>query len=505
MLKCLSMKFEVSANPLEKISSDGLVVFAFSGNDKTKFFPLKGFKKIDTLLEGQLGKVAELEGYSAKRGEILSVIPIQKSLFARVFIVGLGKKENFILDDLRRASGILASQVKKKLDSLSLEIPEELDNDFNKIANVIFEGFLLGSYEFNKYKKKTNNGHSFETVIISSPKDKAGILKSSADAQLYAEATILARDLVNEPGSIVTPTVLANVAKDIAKKDKNIKCTILEKQDAEKMGMGSFLAVARGSDTPPKFIHLEYNPVTPSKRKLALVGKGITFDSGGYDVKPGDSMVSMKGDMAGAAAVLGVFSVISKIKPNFSVMGIIAATPNLINGSAFLPDDIVKTMNGKTVEIITTDAEGRMALADQITYAIKKGATEIVDLATLTAAIMVALGPDIAGIFSNNRDLVEKVKAAAFDAGEKVWEMPLEKDYVKLSESPVADMANVANIRWGGPITSALFLEEFVEDKPWVHMDIGPAFIKNGFDIGAKGGTGYGVRTMLNLLKGEKK
>jgi len=261
--------------------------------------------------------------------------------------------------------------------------------------------------------------------------------------------------------------------------------------------------VARASDTPPKFIFLEYKPEnSKSKEKLALVGKGITFDSGGINVKPGDHMEDMKMDMSGAAVVLSVFSVISKINPSFSVIGLIAATPNLISSSSLVPGDVVKAMNGKTIEILNTDAEGRVTLADSLSFAVKEGATKIIDLATLTGAIMAALGTEITGLFSNNKDLAASIKKAAEEAGEKVWEMPLEKEYESMNKSEVADIANIPNTRYGGSITAALFLQEFVDSKPWAHLDIaGPAFSSKSSDIGSKGGTGHGVRTVLNLLK----
>lgn len=502
------MQFEITDKKIINISSDAAIVFAFSEKEKNKkYTPHNSFIDLDKELGGQIKKACDLEGFSAGRGEYISVISVDKIPASRVIVLGLGAKKEFVWDDLRRAIGSLAQKLKGKIDSVSLSIPSfEAESSPEIVARVISEGFILGSYEFNKYKK--SNGRELSSVIFSEvqSKDQKVIKKNIEIAENFSKATILARDLVNEPASTVNPTFLAELAKNIAKKDPNIECKIIERAEAEKMGMGAYLAVAKGSDTPPKFIHLEYKPQKKSREKLAIIGKGITFDTGGYSIKPADSMVSMKGDMAGAAAVLGIFAAISKVKPSYGVIGLIAATPNLISSSAFLPDDIVKSMSGKTIEIITTDAEGRLALADCITYAIKEGATEIIDLATLTGAVMVALGPDITGLFSNNRDLVEKIKAAAFTAGEKVWELPLEKEYRKLSKSPVADLPNVANTRYGGPITSALFLQEFVEKNiPWAHLDIaGPAFIKNGNDVSGKGGTGFGVRTMLNYLMEEK-
>jgi leucyl aminopeptidase len=234
---------------------------------------------------------------------------------------------------------------------------------------------------------------------------------------------------------------------------------------------------------------------------LAIVGKGITFDSGGINVKTGGHMQDMKMDMAGAAIVLSVFSVISKVKPEFPVIGVIAATPNMISGKSLVPGDVVKAMNGKTIEILDTDAEGRVTMADSLSFAVKEGATKILDFATLTGACMVALGNDITGLFSNNNELTAEIKKAAFDAGEKMWELPLEKEYKDMNKSEVADIANIPNSRYGGAITAALFLEEFIDNKHWAHMDIaGPAFAEKSTDLGPKGGTGHGVRTVLNLL-----
>jgi leucyl aminopeptidase len=293
------------------------------------------------------------------------------------------------------------------------------------------------------------------------------------------------------------------LALSIAKKDpKHLTCKVFGKKEAEKLGMEAFLGIARAVDAEPKFIVLEYTPDKMSKKeKLALVGKGITFDSGGINVKTGDGMIDMKCDMSGAAIVLGVFSVISKINPSFPVLGIVAATPNLISGTSLVPGDVVKAMNGKTIEVLNTDAEGRVTMADSLSYAVKEKATKILDFATLTGACMVALGTDITGLLSNNKDLAEEIKKAASAAGEKMWELPLEKDYKELNKSEVADIANIPNTRYGGTITAALFLEEFVDNTPWVHLDIaGPAFLAKPNELGPKGGTGHGVRTVLNLL-----
>jgi len=495
------MQFEYSANSLDKISTDAILVFSFQNGKGAKL--LTDLKIFDKKFQNALSKAIETANFKAKRGETLNFYLEENSLAKSVIVLGLGEEKEFIADDLRRAVGSLSGKIKGRVSSIVLQIPSEKEiNLFQRIsAQVIAEGLILGSYEFNKYK--TEKGEkNLSTVIISDTNStvaKEGVEK----AKVYCEATILARDLVNEQAAIATPTYLADLAQSIAKKDvKHISCKVFGKKEAEKLGMEAFLGIARAADTEPKFIVLEYTPEKKlSKEKLALVGKGITFDSGGINVKTGDGMKDMKMDMSGAAIVLAVFSVISQIKPQLSVLGIVAATPNLISGKSLVPGDVVKAMNSKTIEILDTDAEGRVTMADSLSYAVKEKATKILDFAILTGAVMVALGTDVTGLFSNNKDLVGEIKEAAFTAGEKMWELPLEKDYQELNKSEVADIANIPSTRYGGAITAALFLEEFVNNIAWVHMDIaGPAFLAKSNDLGPKGGTGHGVRTVLNLL-----
>jgi leucyl aminopeptidase len=494
------MEFEFSNNSLDKISADVLLVFSFEDGRG-----LNGLIAIDKVSKGSLLNALKVSKFEGKRGESFAFYPQQGFLASSVFVLGLGKKSEFTANDLRRAVGSFAGKTKKKFDSVALILPsqEELSISEEVISQMVAEGFLLGNYQFNKYKsKKDKEERILSTVILSNSSSKE-IKKGIEKAKLFSQATILARDLVNEQAQVATPTFLADLAKDLARKDKNITCRIYDKQQAEKLGMGAFLGIAKAAAevTPPKFIHLEYKASSKAKRKLAIVGKGITFDSGGINVKTGSHMSDMKMDMSGAAIVLAVFSVISKIKPDFDVIGLVAATPNLISGTSLVPGDVVKALNGKTIEVLDTDAEGRVTLADSLSYAVKEGATEIIDFATLTGACMVALGDEISGLFSNNQDLSSRIKKAAYDAGEKMWELPLEKDYKEMNKSDVADIANIPNSRYGGALTAALFLEEFVGNKAWAHLDIaGPAFASKTGDLGPKGGTGHGVRTVLNLL-----
>lgn len=496
------MQFEFSANPLGKISTDAVLVLALE--DKKEIKLLTDLQSFDKKLQETLLKAIETAGFKAKRGETLNFYLEEGSLAKSIVVLGLGKKEEFVADDLRRAIGACSKKLQKKVASVALQIPseDEISLSQKEAAYLIAEGIILGNYDFGKYKTKEKEEKELDTVVITGT-SPVSIKEGIEKAKLYAEATILARDLVNEQAAIANPTYLADLALSIAKKDqKHISCKVFGKKEAEKLGMEAFLGIARAADTEPKFIVLEYMPdKNSSKEKLALVGKGITFDSGGINVKTGDGMMDMKCDMSGAAIVLAVFSVISKIKPSFPVLGIVAATPNLISGKSLVPGDVVKALNGKTIEILNTDAEGRVTMADSLSYAVKEKATKILDFATLTGAVMVALGPDVTGLFSNNQDLVKAIKSAAFDAGEKMWELPLEKDYKEMNKSEVADIANIPNTRHGGAITAALFLEEFVNNIPWAHLDIaGPAFLAKPNDLGPKGGTGHGVRTVLNLL-----
>lgn len=505
------MRFELTDKNITALSSDVLLLFAFSQqHGKKSTFTVLDQESFDKKLLEEIAKAGDLESFTAKAGEQLVFIPSSKTLYSRVVVLGLGKKEVFSTNTFRNAGGVFAKRFKYKIDSASLAFPETLQSlvSLDVLAHAFAEGVLLGLYEFYKYKKPQEKARDFGTILIAyrQKSEEKLLTKSFEKAELFAAGTKLARDLVNEQAYIATPTYLANLAKEIATKNpKTLSCKVLDKAQCEKLGMEAFLSIARaaGDEVPPQFIILEYTPAkVKNKKKLAVIGKGITFDSGGINVKPGDHMKDMKMDMAGAASVLGVFSVISDLAPDFPVMGIIAATPNLISSTATVPGDVVRALNGKSIEILNTDAEGRVTMADSLSYAVQKGATEIIDLATLTGAAMVALGEDIAALFSNNHDFAKTIRSAAHDAGEKVWEMPLEPEYKKLNKSDVADIANIPASRYGGTITAALFLEEFVSNTTWAHLDIaGPAFLNKPSDISGKGGTGFGVRMLLTLLQ----
>jgi leucyl aminopeptidase len=313
-----------------------------------------------------------------------------------------------------------------------------------------------------------------------------------------AEATNLARDMANEPANYMTPTHMAEVAQRVAG-EWGLECRILEQADMEKLGMDAFLGVSHGSRQPPKLIVLSYKGGDPQRSTLGLVGKGITFDSGGISIKPSEGMGDMKGDMAGGAAVIAAMRAIGELRPQVSVTALVPATENLPDGAALKPGDIIRALNGKTIEVVNTDAEGRLILADALSYALKLGLSPVVDVATLTGACHIALGDLCTGAFGNNQDLIDEVLKAGEEAGEYIWQMPMYEEYREQNKSDVADIKNSGG-RWGGAITAAHFLAEFVEQTPWVHLDIaGPSRADKERNHLVKGATGVAVRTLVNL------
>jgi leucyl aminopeptidase len=421
----------------------------------------------------------------------------------RVVLMGLGKRGEFDLEKWRGAASkagqfIRNSGIKqfvfpiKKFDGLSEE----------ELAESFVVGLLLGVYQFNEFKtlEREKIKEIGELVLLG---EKTEGIKSIRDGlragQIISEAVTLARDLVNGPSNRVTPTVLAEKAQQIAK-DHSMEIQILEVDQAEAMGMGAFAAVAKGSQEPGKFIVLEYNR-GKGLDTIALVGKGITFDSGGISIKPSENMDRMKDDMSGTAAVLATLQAASKFQLPFHLVGLMPTTENLPSGKAYKPGDILKTLSGQTVEVISTDAEGRLILSDALTYSLRFQPKAIIDLATLTGACVIALGDYVIGLFGNDESLLKRIEEASLKTGEKVWRMPLWDEYFEYLKSDVADFRNVGT-RAAGAIIGGIFLSKFVEKIPWVHLDIaGPASIEKERPYIPKGGTGVGVRLLLQLLK----
>jgi len=368
-------------------------------------------------------------------------------------------------------------------------------------AQAVVEGALLGLYSFRKHitSKNEKPGEIKQLIMVGSDRIKTRLEKGGQKGRILAEAANLARDMVNEPANHMTPSRMAETATQLAK-SRGLETNILEQEQMVELGMGAMLGVAQGSRQPPKFIVLHYKGSPAKEPDVALIGKGITFDSGGISIKPSDRMEEMKSDMAGGAAVMAAITAIAQLKPRINVVAIIPATENLPDGNALKPGDILTAMCGKTIEIISTDAEGRLILADALGYAKNLGAKYIVDAATLTGACIIALGKVCTGAFTNNQRLVDKVIAAGKEAGELIWQMPMFDEYKEQNKSNVADIKNVGG-RAAGAVTAAQFLAEFAGDTPWVHLDTaGTSMSDQEKSYLVKGATGVPARTLANLV-----
>ncbi|MEA5506845.1 leucyl aminopeptidase [Halotia wernerae UHCC 0503] len=488
------MKIQSIDKPLLEWAGDSLVIGLFEDA-----VDLTG--ELATLNEKFAGVLKELiaeEEFTAKANSTISTRVGAGSAVRKVILVGLGKPEALKLDTLRRAAAAVA-RVAKKLKSKTLGFSFPLwNNDPAATAQAIAEGTQLALYQDTRFKSEPEDkGPQVETVdLLGFGGQEAAI----ALANQIVSGVILARQLVAAPANEVTPITLAETAQAIAK-DYDLQLEILEREDCEKLGMGAFLGVAQASDLPPKFIHLTYKPEGTPKKKLAIIGKGVTFDSGGLNIKGvGSGIETMKMDMGGAAATLGAAKVIGQLKPDVEVHFISAAAENMISGHAMHPGDILKASNGKTIEVNNTDAEGRLTLADALVFADKLGLDAIVDLATLTGANIIALGDDIAGLYTPDDGVASQLEKAAEISGEKIWRMPMEEKYFEGLKSGIADMKNTGP-RPGGAITAALFLKQFVKETPWAHLDIaGPVWADKENGYNGSGATGYGVRTLVSWV-----
>jgi leucyl aminopeptidase len=373
-----------------------------------------------------------------------------------------------------------------------------------RVAQTAAAGAVMGLFEPDKYRTKDKEKREIKsTTIVIEDADKKAVQRGADRGRIIGESTNFTRDLANEPGAWMTPTIMADRAKQIAK-EFGLSCDVLDQKQMEKLGMGSLLGVARGSDEPPKLIVLKYEPSRFRSRKgelLALVGKGITFDSGGISLKPGENMELMKYDMTGAATVFGTMRAIAQLKPSVPVLGVAPCSENLPSGKATKPGDVLRAMTGKTIEVINTDAEGRLVLADAIAYAKKLGATKIIDMATLTGAVSIALGDVNTAILGTDQGLIDGVIAAGREVGEKFWQLPLDEEYTKQIKSDIADIKNIGGKK-AGTITAAAFLKEFAEETPWAHLDIaGTAWADPATPYRSKGPTGIAVRTLVEFIE----
>jgi leucyl aminopeptidase len=453
---------------------------------------------LDRSLQGLVQETIQEAEFKGALGTTVSTRVGQGAAIKKLILVGLGKQDSSKLDTYRRAAAAIARTAKKeKCETLAISLPAQ-DLDAQLLAQALTEGILLALHEDKRFKSEQEESKKqLQAVhLLGLAGHDAGVAKG----QSIVSGVLLARELVAAPANIVTPENMADTARAIAK-EFGMELKVLGQKECEELGMGAFLGVSQASELPPQFIHLTYKPAGIPRRKLAIVGKGVTFDSGGLNIKGvGSGIETMKMDMGGAAATFGAAKAIGQLKPDVEVHFISAVAENMISGKAIHPGDVLTASNGKTIEVNNTDAEGRLTLADALVYAEKLGVDAIVDLATLTGACIIALGDEMAGLWSPNQELADGILAASVIAGEKFWQMPMEEKYFEGLKSPIADMKNTGP-RGGGSITAALFLQQFIKDVPWVHLDVaGPVWADKENGVNNSGATGYPVRTLVNWV-----
>jgi leucyl aminopeptidase len=469
---------------------------------------------VDARLHGRLVGLIKSGEFTGRLNQvsILHVAPTERLRAKRVALTGLGKRKEASLEKLRQAAGTAAKAI-RNLSAKSFAVPVQdpaglltaipAASRAREAAQALTEGALLGLYQFATYrterKDDTNKAVRKMAVTVSDPQALAQAQQGVRQGQITGEAATFVRDLCNHPANVVTPTYIANEARKIAR-ERGVSAKVLDRPAMERLGMGAILGVARGSHEPPKFIILEYRGGPRNERPVALVGKTVTFDSGGISLKPADNMEQMKADMTGGAAVLAAVRAAARLRLPINIIGLIPATENMPGGRAIKPGDILTSLSGKTIEVINTDAEGRLILADGLTYANRYKPAAVVDIATLTGACIVALGTHAIGVLGNNERLIGELKAAGDQCGERAWQLPLWEDYYEQIKSDVADVKNTGG-RPGGTITAAAFLSKFVGDARWAHLDIASTdWSDRERAYLPKGATGVGTRLLIQFL-----
>lgn len=498
------MDIKVLSGHIAEMDVDAAIVNMFEGvND-----PQGVTREVDLALNGAIGDLIADGEITGKSNQFVQIHTLGKIKPKRIIVAGLGKRDTFNKDSIRNILGTICRNLRSKgLKNIATVAHGDGLGGLNASdsAQAIVEGSLMGLYRFVRHRSIGVDKNEIENLtIVDIDASKVSDLSDGIRrGVVLGEASNLARDLVNEPANYMTPSDMAEVADRVAK-ESSLEIEVLDVDEIERLGMGAIIGVSKGSHQPPKFIVLKYQSESqPSSRNLGLVGKGVTFDSGGISLKPATNMGEMKGDMSGGAAVIAAMGAIGKLKPGINVTGLIPASENLPGGSAQKPGDVVKAMNGKTIEIENTDAEGRLLLADAISYGRTIGLSSMVDVATLTGAMVIALGHVSSGVFGNDQGMVDRVIKAGKESGEKIWQMPLFEEYKEQNKSEVADVKNTGG-RPAGSITAAQFLAEFSEDIPWVHLDIAGTFVSDkttGYTI--KGATGVAVRTLVNYVLAE--
>jgi leucyl aminopeptidase len=493
------MQITLESKPFAAIETDALVTYVFENGDVTQGRAGELDKLTGGLLS-RLNKSGELTGKTLETTLLHAPAGLKAS---RLLIIGAGKRDQFNSITLRKIAGVAVRYLKSRgVHNFVFVVREGNTNE--DTAQSITEAFLVSDFETDKYKTEKKNDKHIDTISVAghSDSEKATAEKGMTRGRVIGEAQNFTRDLVNEPSNKLTPRILAEKAEAMAKQ-AGLTVEILDEKRIAELKMGALLSVAQGSVEPPRMIIITYTPsnAKPGAPVIGLVGKAVTFDTGGISIKPADGMEKMKYDMAGGAAMLGAMRAIALLKPKVKVTAIICATENMPSGHAQKPGDVQIAMSGKSIEIINTDAEGRLVLADGLYYARQLGCTHLVDAATLTGAVVVALGYVNAGIFANDEQLYERFREAENKAGEKFWRMPLDEEYKEVIRSSIADIMNSGG-RWGGAITAAMFLKEFAEETPWLHLDIaGTAWTEEAKPWIAKGPSGIAVRSLVEFVR----
>ncbi|HKZ79246.1 MAG TPA: leucyl aminopeptidase [Pyrinomonadaceae bacterium] len=496
------MQVEARSGAYRELDVEALAVAVFKDENADEGF----LKELDTLSGGTVKAVLESEELKGKEGEIVyqHLLGATGLKARRLLLVGVGEAAEYDPARVAQMAGTAARVLRSKNVKIFALLPRGKAEP-GVIASTAVQGVILGVFEPDKYRTIEKEKRAIERLVVVVDEGGDEILSRAAEqGRIIGESVNFTRDMANEPGASMTPTIMAERAREIANQF-GLSIDVLDEARMEQEGMGSLLSVARGSDEPAKLIILKYIPSGHSEESggdlLSFVGKGITFDSGGISLKPGENMELMKYDMSGGAAVMGAMRAIAQLKPPQPVLGVIPCAENLPSGKATKPGDVVRAMTGKTIEIINTDAEGRLILADAIAYAKKLGATKIVDMATLTGAVSIALGDVNAAVLGTDQALIDEVIGAGREVGEKFWQLPLDKEYSKQIKSDIADIKNVGG-RKAGTITAAAFLKEFAEGVSWAHLDIaGTAWGDEAKPYRAKGPTGMPVRTLINIVR----
>ncbi|MCK9274033.1 MAG: leucyl aminopeptidase [Syntrophales bacterium] len=493
------MKILVRKQNARTSETEAFIAFCFENTDAFT----GTVKELDEGCNGVLSRIKGAGDFKARMNETIVLYTKDSIAPKRIVLVGLGKKEEFTLDRYRGAFSAGARKIRDLAikEFTASPILEDIDFSVSEMSEAAVEGVILGLYRFTPYKTKNDRIESLERLtLIADNKNIPSIKNAVHQAEIACEATCFVRDLVSTPANEMTPSTLAARAlKHCA--STGVKIKIIEKAAMKKMGMNALLGVARGSCEPPKLIVMTYNGGAKTANPIVLVGKGITFDSGGISLKPSEKMDEMKDDMAGGAVVIAVLCAAAKLKLPLNIIGLVPAAENLPGGCALKPGDVLRSLSGQTIEIKNTDAEGRLILADALEYAQRFTPAAVIDIATLTGACVVALGEYLAGMLGTDDQLKNELRHAASLTGEALWELPLWQEYEDLLKSDIADMKNVGT-RMGGTITAALFLKKFAGAAPWAHLDIaGPAFISQDKPYIPKGASGIGARLLIRFLK----